>query len=633
VAHLDAMKRATIFMDQNVSTQGAYMWAYEKLTDTAPITKWWGEMEGYSTMCWIQATSTPEVGNAYLDAYHATGNETFYKAAERTARALITAQHPAGGWGYTYDFAGDASLQKWFSTVGLNGWRLEEFQHYYGNATFDDSATQFAAQFMLRMYMEKKDPDFKKSVDAVIQFILDAQIKGGIADGGFPQRYPRAYNATRTMEKANWPLLVNSGDPNWAQLAPGYPNGGYSDPGIGPGGPQFGKGYTGIFSGMEDGDYTNFVTFNDAAMEQNILFLFLCLTALGHRQDIKDATVRAMDAMMRLRYDFDPGRGDIPTDPRVLAGHIPPVKQTGWSMQHLSTDTVDAYGVLRKAGAPAGARTYEARGLCPSASVSNVGDMCQFFRLTGDKKYLFGMDEVLDWVDGAAMSRNGYPGGYTGTNSHCRVQEIETNRPRFTHRFGSNIHNGGYYFDYDWRNTPGHYSVMQNVSTTNARSELNRLKALTNAQIDKMAAASPLNIREPRELPRYWNSRPGYTHLYAGAVKGITKRTAEQNAELLTSLGTKNYWSGNISNLTNPYTANGPTTLELSTVYMTRHVGDASDTSPYGVTQMPSVPPYNDGNHVAVAGISSGTFVSNLNNLSLFMADEIANVNAPDYIA
>ncbi len=40
----------------------------------------------------------------------------------------------------------------------MNGWRLEEFQHYYGNATFDDATTAVAAQLMLRMYLEKKDP-------------------------------------------------------------------------------------------------------------------------------------------------------------------------------------------------------------------------------------------------------------------------------------------------------------------------------------------------------------------------------------------------------------------------------------------------------------------------------------------
>ena len=50
------------------------------------------------------------------------------------------------------DFAGERSLREWYDTVGKNGWRLEEFQHYWGNATFDDAGTAEAAKFLLRLY-------------------------------------------------------------------------------------------------------------------------------------------------------------------------------------------------------------------------------------------------------------------------------------------------------------------------------------------------------------------------------------------------------------------------------------------------------------------------------------------------
>lgn len=146
-------------------------------------------MEAYPTMCWMQPTSTPSVGHCFLDAYHATGDSVLYKAAERTALALIEAQHPAGGWNYTYDFAGEDSLKKWYKTVGINGWRLEEFQHYYGNATFDDATTAVAAQFMLRMYLEKKDLRFKAAIEKAIGFVIDAQFKSGVVKGGWPQRF------------------------------------------------------------------------------------------------------------------------------------------------------------------------------------------------------------------------------------------------------------------------------------------------------------------------------------------------------------------------------------------------------------------------------------------------------------
>ncbi|MBQ1762327.1 MAG: pectate lyase, partial [Aquincola sp.] len=105
----DAMKRAAVYMDQTVSYRGGYVWQY--LPDLS-IT--WGEMEAKRSMCWIQPPGTPTAGHALLDAYHATGDETFYTAAERTALALVQAQHPSGGWNYIYDFAGEDSLSHWY---------------------------------------------------------------------------------------------------------------------------------------------------------------------------------------------------------------------------------------------------------------------------------------------------------------------------------------------------------------------------------------------------------------------------------------------------------------------------------------------------------------------------------------
>ena len=93
----------------------------------------------------------------------------------RSARALIWGQHPSGGWNYVVDFAGDRSLRDWYATVGKNAWRLEEFQHYYGNATFDDQVTTDAATFLLRLYVEKLDARYKAPVDRAIQFVLDSQ--------------------------------------------------------------------------------------------------------------------------------------------------------------------------------------------------------------------------------------------------------------------------------------------------------------------------------------------------------------------------------------------------------------------------------------------------------------------------
>ena len=115
------------------------------------------------------------MGHLFLDAYHATGDEYYFQAAEKAARAIIWGQLPCGGWNYIVDFAGDRSLVDWYNTIGKNGWRLEEFQHYYGNATFDDDVSSDAAKFLLRMYLENLDPPYKPALDRAIDFVLKSQ--------------------------------------------------------------------------------------------------------------------------------------------------------------------------------------------------------------------------------------------------------------------------------------------------------------------------------------------------------------------------------------------------------------------------------------------------------------------------
>ncbi len=238
-ATLDAMKRATTFMVEKVSTGGGYVWAY--LPD---LSRRWGELEARASQIWIQPPGTPTVGHLYLDAYHATGDEFYYRAAEGVARALIRGSIPSGGWNYLADFAGDESLRDWYTTIGRNAWRLEEFQQHLGNATFDDAGTAQSSKFLLRLYVEKHDPQWKPALDTAIQFVLDSQYPGG----GWPQRYPPSKEAPAR------------------------------------GGP----------------DYASYITFNDGVANENIDFLAMCYQALGERR-LLDPIARGMSAFVALQ--------------------------------------------------------------------------------------------------------------------------------------------------------------------------------------------------------------------------------------------------------------------------------------------------------------------------------------------
>ncbi len=235
-AVLDTMKNATRFMVETVSYRGGYVWHY--LPD---LSRQWGELEAYRSMIWLQPPGTATMGHVFLDAYHATGDDYYYQAAEQVAGAIVWAQHPSGGWNYVADFAGEASLKHWYATVGKNAWRLEEFHHYYGNATFDDGGTAEASKFLLRLYLEKLDPKYRPALDKSIDFVLNAQYP----IGGWPQRFPLRHD---------------------------YPR-------------------------KDQPDYTSFITFNDDVAEENIEFLLMCYQALGE-QRVREPIIRAMNAFL-----------------------------------------------------------------------------------------------------------------------------------------------------------------------------------------------------------------------------------------------------------------------------------------------------------------------------------------------
>jgi PelA/Pel-15E family pectate lyase len=268
----DVMKRATRFMVDDVSTGGGYVWTY--LPDRS---RRWGELEARPTQIWIQPPGTASMGHLFLDAFHATGDDYYYRAAEGVAGALIRAQHASGGWNYLADFAGERSLREWYDTVARNAWRMEEFQHRWDNATFDDAGTAESATFLLRLYVEKRDPKYKPALDKAIAFVLDSQYP----IGAWPQRFP----------------LKDE------------------------------------FHHHGRADYTSYLTFNDGVSGENIDFLLMChQAALGGRR-VLDAITRGMAAVLvtqlgppqpgwALQYTLDLQPAAARTyEPKALATH------------------------------------------------------------------------------------------------------------------------------------------------------------------------------------------------------------------------------------------------------------------------------------------------------------------------
>ena len=234
-----AMRRATQYMMDVASYNGGFVWNY--LPD---YSRQWGELEAKRTMVWLQSPGTPDVGEVLLDAYHATGDEYYYECARCVALCFMQGQLPCGGWNYMFDFQPEDSLRAWYATTGRQAWRLEEFQHYYGNATFDDEASKHCAEFLFRIYLEKREEIFLEPMNRAIRFFLVSQYD----NGGWPQRYPLMNDHT--------------------------------------------------FKGKAD--YSPFVTLNDNVMTGNIDFLLQCVASPGLRE-LKEPILKAMHLLRDLQ--------------------------------------------------------------------------------------------------------------------------------------------------------------------------------------------------------------------------------------------------------------------------------------------------------------------------------------------
>ena len=495
---LDAMKRATVFMVEKVSTDGGYVWSY--LPD---LSRRWGEMEARPTMIWVQPPGTTTMGHLFLDAYHATGDEYYYRAAAKAGDALIRGQLACGGWNYMIDFAGEASLRSWYDTVGRNGWRLEEFQHYWDNATFDDGGTADATKLLLRLYVEKGDERYKAAFDKALQLVLDSQY----AVGAWPQRFP----------------LRN----------------------------EFSKG------GRRD--YTSFMTFNDDVTAGNIDLLILSYQALGNPR-LLDPIRRGMNSFLVMQL---------------------PQPQPGWALQY----TPDLK--------PAGARTYEPAALATHTTAQNVEQLIKFYRLTGDARFLARIPEALDWLDRVQLPADVLP--LAGGRTHPTFVEIDTNRPLYVHRRGSNVVNGAYTVDHDPRNTVGHYNSFRQVDVASLRARYQDAKAISPRQA---TAESPLSPHaSPRQLPEYF----AVAQRAAGATAG---QPDDAVARLLAGLNHEGYWPVELGNTSHPYAADGSKRVTPGDFSKT-YVGDKTDTSPYPA------------NHLL--GISTQAYIRNMSTLIRYL--------------
>ncbi len=186
------LKKACDFFRVKVSTEGGYLWRY-----SADLSRREGEAKASATQVWVQPPGTPSVGQAWLDAYHATGDRYYIDGAVATAYALVSGQLVSGGWDYSIDF--DPAKRKGIA------YRIDKNDAGKKNvSTLDDDTTQAALHFLINVdhALGRKDAKVRDSVE----YALDKLLKAQYPNGAWPQRFSEAPDpAKHPVKKASFP--------------------------------------------------------------------------------------------------------------------------------------------------------------------------------------------------------------------------------------------------------------------------------------------------------------------------------------------------------------------------------------------------------------------------------------------
>ena len=133
-----------------------------------------------------------------------------------------------------------------------------------------------------------------------------------------------------------------------------------------------------------------------------------------------------------------------------------------------------------------------------------------------------------------------------------------------------------------------------------------------------LRARSPLSGR-PIPLPRYFSPRDlALTDLFENAPHPLPTVTDAEVRALVADLGATDHWRTPADAVTNPYRGPSPATPYDGTAYLSKHVGDVHDTSPYDPRTPPAEPPYTPAERPSV--ISTAAFVANTGKLIAWLS-------------
>ncbi len=231
----DALRRAAEFFRSKVASEGGYVWRY-----SSDLKHRQGEGVAGPRTIWIQPPGTPTVGEAFLDAFDATGDRYYLDAAREVGGALVNGQLQSGGWYYRVEFdparrpefryrvdpaSSKRPTKKGPNDDAIGGWDVWKAHRNKDNLTMvDDDTTPSAARFLIRLdkALEFQDATIHEAVTYALESLLKAQHPIGAWSHNY-DRFP-----PRRPDPGHYPIRDASYPESWPRTWPNAWNGCYS---------------------------------------------------------------------------------------------------------------------------------------------------------------------------------------------------------------------------------------------------------------------------------------------------------------------------------------------------------------------------------------------------------------------